>query len=92
MSKSLGNYVGIAESADVMFAKLMSISDTMMRDYFVLCTDVPMEEIDRLVRESESGSVNPKDVKRTLARTIIEIYYPAFASKRNWVHPAVRAD
>src|SRR5581483_35386 len=37
MSKSLGNYVGIAESPDVMFGKLMSISDAMMRDYFVLC-------------------------------------------------------
>ena len=42
MSKSLGNYVGITESPDAMFGKLMSLSDAMMRDYFVLCTDVPL--------------------------------------------------
>src|SRR5579884_2802963 len=75
MSKSLGNYVGIAEPPDVMYGKLMSISDAMMRDYFVLCTDVPLEEIDRLLREAGSGRVNPKDVKARLAREIIALYH-----------------
>lgn len=75
MSKSLGNYVGIAESPDAMFGKLMSISDTMMRSYFVLCTDVPLDEVDTLLRDAESGAANPKNVKRRLAREIITIYH-----------------
>ncbi len=81
MSKSLGNYVGIAETPDVMYGKLMSISDAMMRDYFVLCTDVALEEIDLLLADSEAGRSNPKDVKRRLAREIIDIYHPPFVSE-----------
>ena len=93
MSKSLGNYVGIAESAEVMFGKLMSISDGMMRDYFVLCTDVSEEEIDRLLQESAAGETNPKDVKRRLAREIIEIYHPAGMNPEGVrTNPAALAD
>lgn len=93
MSKSLGNYVGIAESPDVMFGKLMSLSDAMMRDYFVLCTDVPIEEIERLLSESETGVTNPKDVKRRLAREIITIYHGGDAANNadaewNRIHSA----
>ena len=82
MSKSIGNYVGIRESPDSMFAKLMSISDVMMRDYFILCTDVPEEEIATLLKQAESGEVNPKDVKRRLAREIIAIYHDAQAGEQ----------
>ena len=81
MSKSLGNYVGITESADSMYGKLMSLSDTMMRDYFILCTDVPMEEIVSLLQAAESGQSNPKDVKRRLAREIISIYHDSAAAE-----------
>src|SRR5579862_2504739 len=49
MSKSLGNYVGIAEAAIDMYGKLMSISDAMMREYLVLNTDVALSEIDDLL-------------------------------------------
>lgn len=76
MSKSLGNYVGIAESPDVMYGKIMSISDAAMRDYFVLCTDLPVEEIDNLIADAESGKLNPKNVKSRLAMEIIDIYHP----------------
>ncbi len=82
MSKSLGNYVGIRETADVMYGKLLSISDTMMRMYFELCTDVPMEEVNHLLAEAESGQTNPKDVKRRLAREIIAIYHGMEAAER----------
>jgi tyrosyl-tRNA synthetase len=93
MSKSLGNYVGIAESPDVMFGKLLSISDNVMRDYFVLCTDVPLEEIDLLIKQAESGEVNPKDVKRRLAREIIDIYHPPFVGEDGaLVSLSVKAD
>jgi tyrosyl-tRNA synthetase len=93
MSKSLGNYVGIAESADVMFGKLMSISDAMMRDYFVLCTDEPLEEIETLLKQAEAGEVNPKDVKRQLARVIIDLYHPPVVLETGEVvYPSLKAD
>lgn len=82
MSKSLGNYVGITESPDQMFGKLMSLSDPMMRDYFVLCTDVPLGEIEGLLTQSEAGAVNPKDVKRRLAREIISLYHGMAAAEQ----------
>jgi len=75
MSKSLGNYVGIAETPDAMYGKLMSISDAMMRTYFVLCTDVPVAEIDGLLADAEAGRANPMDAKRRLAREVIAIYH-----------------
>jgi tyrosyl-tRNA synthetase len=75
MSKSLGNYVGIAESPDTMFGKLMSISDEAMPTYFELCTDVPEAEIASLLADSSAGRINPKDVKRRLAREVIAIYH-----------------
>lgn len=82
MSKSLGNYVGIAEPPDTMFAKLMSLPDALMRDYFLLCTDLPVSEIDALLQQAESGAVNPRDVKRRLAREIVTLYHSAAAAER----------
>lgn len=75
MSKSLGNYVGIAETPLEMFGKLMSISDSIMKDYFLLCTDVGAAEIELLLKQSESGEMNPKRLKQRLAREIISLYH-----------------
>jgi len=75
MSKSLGNYVGISETPGSMFGKLMSISDEMMRDYFLLCTDLPMPEVDEDLERARTGETNPKDVKRKLARAVVSIYH-----------------
>jgi len=80
MSKSLGNYVGIAEPPDTMFGKLLSISDELMPMYFELCTDVPLDEVTRLIDDSRAGRSNPKDVKRRLAREIVTIYHGADAA------------
>ena len=82
MSKSLGNYIGIAESPDAQYGKVMSLSDEMMAMYFTLCTDVPLPNIESLIAESKSGAVNPKDVKRRLAREIITIYHGENAANR----------
>jgi tyrosyl-tRNA synthetase len=87
MSKSLGNYVGVAESPDAMFGKLMSISDEAMRTYFILCTDVPEQEIEAILAAAASGTVNPKDAKRRLAREVIAIYHgspAADAADQEW--------
>ncbi len=75
MSKSLGNYVGVAEAPNVMFGKIMSLSDEMMSMYFELCTDIPLDEVSALIQQSQSGITNPKDVKRRLAKEIISIYH-----------------
>ncbi len=74
MSKSLGNYIGITEEKDIMFAKIMSISDDVMFDYFKLISNFPYSKIEELERNVSEGKVNPGDVKRKLARNIVNIY------------------
>jgi hypothetical protein len=91
MSKSLGNYVGIMEPPDAMYGKLMSISDSLMRDYFVLCTDLRLPEIDELLAKAEAGAVNPKDVKRRLAREIVALYHGVEAGEAADVDALARA-
>jgi len=81
MSKSLGNYVGITEPPYSMFGKLMSITDEMMGTYFELTTDVPLDEVRSLLESVAAGSVNPKDVKRRLAREVVTIYHGAAAAQ-----------
>lgn len=81
MSKSLGNYVGVTEPPGEMFGKLMSITDEMMREYFVLCTEVPLDEIEHLLETAREGRVNPKDAKRRLAREVVTLYHGAEAAQ-----------
>jgi tyrosyl-tRNA synthetase len=69
MSKSKGNYIGITEPANTMFAKLLSISDTLMWRYFTLLSFRPEAEVAVLRREVEQGR-NPKDAKVMLAKEI----------------------
>ena len=75
MSKSLGNYVGIAEAPNEMFGKLMSIPDNLMSQYFELCTDVPMKEIKEMEEGVSSGKLHPMDIKKKLGREIVSIYH-----------------
>ena len=81
MSKSYGNYVGITESPNEMFGKLMSIPDTLIFKYFEFCTDVPMDEVKEMQTQVESGSMNPRDAKMRLAEEIIAIYHNRKAGK-----------
>jgi tyrosyl-tRNA synthetase len=69
MSKSLGNYVGINEPPEVMYGKLMSISDTLMWRYFELLSFRPLEEVAAL-KAAVDGGRNPMEVKFELAREI----------------------
>src|SRR5205085_8345559 len=75
MSKSLGNYIGINDSADEQFGKIMSISDTLMWRYYELATDMPTREIQILKQDVESGQLHPKDAKCDLAEMIIGLYH-----------------
>jgi tyrosyl-tRNA synthetase len=81
MSKSLGNYVGIAEDPDSMFGKLMSISDTLMWRYFELLSFRPLTEIAALKRSAGEGR-NPRDIKFELAREITARFHDAAAAER----------
>lgn len=76
MSKSKGNYIGISESPDSMFGKLMSISDTLMWRYFELLSFRSLEDIAALRQEIEGGR-NPRDAKVMLAQEIIARFHSA---------------
>lgn len=69
MSKSFGNYVGITERPDEMFGKVMRIPDGLMRQWFILCTDVPEGEVDEIL------AGHPMDAKKRLAWEIVRLYH-----------------
>ena len=81
MSKSLGNYVGINEPADVQFGKLMSISDDLMWRYFELLSFRPLAEIGAL-RTAVAAGRNPRDVKFELAIEIVDRFHGGGAGAR----------
>ncbi|MES9955579.1 MAG: tyrosine--tRNA ligase [Sedimenticola sp.] len=76
MSKSLNNYVGIADKPDDMFGKIMSISDDLMWRYFELLSFKPMSEVNALRQEVEGGR-NPRDAKVMLAMELVERFHTA---------------
>ena len=75
MSKSLNNYIGIKESPQEMFGKIMSISDDLMYHYFELCTDLTLSEIKQMRRDVAAGKQHPKNVKAVLAKSIIKDFH-----------------
>jgi tyrosyl-tRNA synthetase len=80
MSKSKNNYIAITEPANDMFAKLLSISDTLMWKYFLLLSWRPESEIATLKREVDAGR-NPKDAKVLLAKEITARFHGAAAAE-----------
>ena len=77
MSKSLGNYIGIAESPQEQFGKVMSIPDYLIIPYFELLTEVPREEINGFNDSLSENSINPRDLKVRLAKEIVTKFYNA---------------
>ncbi len=80
MSKSLGNYIGISEAPSEMYGKAMSIPDELMMRYFMLVTDMSIEEQEQLSTDLESGAAHPRDVKMKLAHTIVRLYHGEVAA------------
>ena len=76
MSKSLGNTIGITDQPDDMFGKMMSISDTLMWQYYEILSFFPLDSIQRWQQECTQGA-NPKDYKVQLAREIVERFHGA---------------
>ena len=80
MSKSKGNYIGITEPANTMFAKVMSISDVMMWRYYELLSFRSMSEIAQFKTDVDGGR-NPRDIKVLLAQEIVERFYSRQAAE-----------
>lgn len=80
MSKSKGNYIGITEPANTMFAKVMSISDVMMWRYYELLSFRSMSEIAQFKTDVDGGR-NPRDIKVLLAQEIVERFHSRQAAE-----------
>ena len=80
MSKSNDNYIALTDSPGDMYGKVLSIPDTMILKYIEFCTYSTRQELDRNKEELESGGTNPRDIKRKLARDIVEVYHGSEAS------------
>jgi tyrosyl-tRNA synthetase len=80
MSKSLDNYVGIAEPPDQIFGKLMSISDELMWHYAELLSSRPMADIQADRARVAKGTLHPKDVKVAFAREVVTRFHGAEAA------------
>lgn len=75
MSKSLGNYIGVTDTPSDMFGKMLSINDTLMWRYYELLSVKTLEEIEKLKKSVEEGSVHPKSAKEALSLEIITRYH-----------------
>ena len=75
MSKSLGNYIGIAEQPDEIYGKAMSIRDDLILQYFELVTDVPDTELSEFRQALDNEAVNPMELKKHLARELVTQLY-----------------
>ncbi len=81
MSKSLDNYIGISEPPNEIYGKTMSIPDSLIYTYFELVTDVSKDDLELIKKQLQDPAVNPRDLKRKLARTIVEQYYSKEAAQ-----------
>jgi tyrosyl-tRNA synthetase len=82
MSKSLNNSVGLTDSADEMFGKLMSISDALMWRYYLLLTDLGRDEIAALERRVADERLHPKQAKVDLAKRVVADFHSAQTADR----------
>ena len=80
MSKSLDNYISLEDPPEETFGKTMSIPDELIYKYFELITDVPMDKLEEIKEQLDAGSVNPMNLKRSLAKEIIGIYHDTAAA------------
>ncbi len=87
MSKSYGNYIGINEPPQEIYGKVMSISDTLMWRYYELLTDVKLDAIEQMKSDVASGKQHPMELKKQLARRIVQDFHgeqAATAAAENW--------
>ena len=80
MSKSYGNYIGISDSPKDIFGKTLSIADSLIYTYYELATDISNSELVNIKAELENPAVNPRNIKRALAKKLVEMYHSAEAA------------
>jgi tyrosyl-tRNA synthetase len=81
MSKSLGNYIGLNDSPNDMYGKIMSISDELMFRYYELLSNRSIQEIENYKKQIKENKINPKIIKEQLALEIVERFWPGEAQK-----------
>jgi tyrosyl-tRNA synthetase len=87
MSKSYGNYIGISEPPQEIYGKVMSVSDELMWRYYELLTDVKVAEIDQMKTDAAAGKQHPMQLKKALARRIVQDFHGEQAARtadENW--------
>ncbi|MCH7733076.1 MAG: tyrosine--tRNA ligase [Candidatus Marinimicrobia bacterium] len=92
MSKSYGNHIGLLDSPDDKYGKIMSISDDMIVKYFRLAVDADDEKIADVEQKLSDGKTNPRDIKRELARALVTLYHDkdtALNAERHFDHVVV---
>ena len=80
MSKSYGNDIGLTDSPQEMYGKTMSITDEMIVKYFRLAADASDEVLVKIESNLNDSSYNPRDAKRLLARSLVELYYDSVSA------------
>ena len=81
MSKSYGNDIGLTDTPEDMYGKSMSISDEMIEKYFILAADANTKTVSKVKKQLSDSSQNPRDIKRELARSIVQLYHGQNAAK-----------
>ena len=81
MSKSLGNYVGINESPNEIFGKIMSIPDSLISSYYYWLTDIPTQQIEEIEKDLANQSTNPINFKKNVALEIVSNFYSSEESE-----------
>jgi tyrosyl-tRNA synthetase len=82
MSKSFNNYIGITESPKQMLGKVMSLPDELIVKYFKIATDAFPHRVEEYRMSLDDGSINPRDAKLDLAKTLVRMYHSAQSAQR----------
>ena len=82
MSKSYDNHIGLTDSYDEMYGKILSIPDNMIEKYFLLGANADEKKMKEIKNSLNDGKTNPRDIKRELARKIVAIYHSDVLAKK----------
>ncbi len=77
MSKSMDNYIALTDTPTNMFGKLMSISDELMKKYYLLLCRRPAKEVEAIISNLTAGTLHPMEAKKTLAAEVTDYYHPS---------------
>ena len=86
MSKSLNNYIGVKDTPNDMFGKVMSVSDDLMFRYYEVITEVSPEEVEKIKADVANGTLHPMEAKKRLGEEVVKIYHNEEEAKkaRDW--------